>query len=309
MDQILTTVPPPAYDPELPLQILITTLGWDDYVGRLVIGRIQNGTIAKAQQIVLCRLDGTTVQSKVTGLYSYRGLDRVEIAEARRGRDHRDRGPRRGLDRRDHRLGREPDRAAADHGRRAHHLDAVLRQRLALLGSRRALRHVAQAARAPRARGADERRDQGRSDRRPGGVRSRRPRRAPALDPGRDHAPRGLRARRRQARGHDQDPRRRRPRADGDPAGRRAGGLRGRGDAPARPTPRPHDRDAPPGLEPRAPRVPHPVARHDRHALGAARGDPRHRHHPPRLRRLGPLAGRHPAPHHRRAGLRPRRDA
>ena len=48
MDQILTTVPPPVYDPELPLQILITTLGWDDYVGRLVIGRIQNGTIAKA---------------------------------------------------------------------------------------------------------------------------------------------------------------------------------------------------------------------------------------------------------------------
>src|SRR5262245_39899365 len=85
MDQILATVPPPAYDPELPLQILITTLGWDDYVGRLVIGRVQNGTIAKAQQVVLCRLDGTTVPAKITGLYTHRGLERVEVPEASAG--------------------------------------------------------------------------------------------------------------------------------------------------------------------------------------------------------------------------------
>ena len=52
-DQILTTVPAPVYDPELPLQFLITTLDYDDYVGRLVIGRICNGAIAKAQQVVL----------------------------------------------------------------------------------------------------------------------------------------------------------------------------------------------------------------------------------------------------------------
>ncbi|HVR28064.1 MAG TPA: translational GTPase TypA [Thermoanaerobaculia bacterium] len=85
MDQILTTVPAPAYDPELPLQLLITTLGWDDYVGRLVIGRVQNGTIAKGQQVVLCRLDGAIVPTKVSRLYSHRGLDRIEIAEAGAG--------------------------------------------------------------------------------------------------------------------------------------------------------------------------------------------------------------------------------
>jgi GTP-binding protein len=85
MDQILATVPAPVYDPDLPLQLLITTLGWDDYVGRLVIGRVRNGTIAKAQQVVLCRLDGSIVPTKVSRLYSHRGLDRIEIPEAGAG--------------------------------------------------------------------------------------------------------------------------------------------------------------------------------------------------------------------------------
>jgi GTP-binding protein len=85
MDHILATVPPPAYDPDLPLQLLVTTLGWDDYVGRLVIGRLQNGAIAKGQQVVLCRLDGTALPAKVSRLYSHRGLERVEIAEASAG--------------------------------------------------------------------------------------------------------------------------------------------------------------------------------------------------------------------------------
>jgi GTP-binding protein len=85
MDQILATVPAPTYDPELPLQLLITTLSWDDYVGRLVIGRVQNGAIAKGQQAMLCRLDGSCVATKVTRLYSYRGLDRIEIPEAAAG--------------------------------------------------------------------------------------------------------------------------------------------------------------------------------------------------------------------------------
>ncbi|HUP22175.1 MAG TPA: EF-Tu/IF-2/RF-3 family GTPase, partial [Thermoanaerobaculia bacterium] len=85
MDQILTTVPAPEYDPELPLQLLITTLGWDDYVGRLVIGRVRNGSIAKGEQVVLCRLDGSAVPTKVSRLYSHRGLERVEIQEASAG--------------------------------------------------------------------------------------------------------------------------------------------------------------------------------------------------------------------------------
>jgi GTP-binding protein len=81
-DQILATVPPPAYDEGEPLQLLITSLDYDDYVGRLAIGRLFNGSICKAGEVSLCRHDGTVVAGKVTALYSYEGLKRVEVAEA-----------------------------------------------------------------------------------------------------------------------------------------------------------------------------------------------------------------------------------
>jgi GTP-binding protein len=82
LDQILATVPPPRHDDGAPLQLLITSMDYDDYVGRLAIGRIFNGTIRKAGDMALCRLDGSVVPGKVTMLYGYEGLKRVEIAEA-----------------------------------------------------------------------------------------------------------------------------------------------------------------------------------------------------------------------------------
>ncbi|MFN7940981.1 MAG: translational GTPase TypA [Thermoanaerobaculia bacterium] len=81
-EQILATVPPPAYDDAMPLQLLITSMDYDDYVGRLAIGRIFNGALRKASEIALCRLDGSVVPGKVTMLYGYDGLKRAEIAEA-----------------------------------------------------------------------------------------------------------------------------------------------------------------------------------------------------------------------------------
>src|SRR5262249_12676924 len=81
-DEILRAVPAPAYDEAAPLQLLITTLGYDDYVGRLAIGRLFNGEVRRAQEIVLCRRDGTVVPAKVTLLYGYDGLKRVEIERA-----------------------------------------------------------------------------------------------------------------------------------------------------------------------------------------------------------------------------------
>ncbi|MDH3253524.1 MAG: translational GTPase TypA [Acidobacteriota bacterium] len=81
-DEILKTVPPPHFDSEMSLQLLVTTLDHDDYVGRLAIGRIFNGTVRKGSDMTRCRLDGSFQTVKVVQLYGYQGLDRVPIAEA-----------------------------------------------------------------------------------------------------------------------------------------------------------------------------------------------------------------------------------
>ncbi len=81
-EQIVTTVPAPSYDPEMPLQFLITSLAYDDYVGRLAIGRIFSGSVKKAQEVARIRIDGGVETAKVTVLYGYDGLARTEIAEA-----------------------------------------------------------------------------------------------------------------------------------------------------------------------------------------------------------------------------------
>jgi GTP-binding protein len=81
-EEILRTVPAPVFDPAAPLQLLITTLDYDDYVGRLAVGRIFNGRVRKAQEATLCRLDGALAPVKVSLLYGYDGLRRVEIPEA-----------------------------------------------------------------------------------------------------------------------------------------------------------------------------------------------------------------------------------
>ena len=67
------------------LQFRVAMLDWDDYVGRLVIGRIVNGRVRQADRISVVHRDGTVEQAKVTVLYGYEGLKRVEIPEANAG--------------------------------------------------------------------------------------------------------------------------------------------------------------------------------------------------------------------------------
>jgi GTP-binding protein len=81
-EAILSTVPPPCYDPQMPLQLLLTTLDYDDYVGRLAIGRLFNGRLRKGQEISICRLNGENAPAKVSVLYGYEGLRRIEVTEA-----------------------------------------------------------------------------------------------------------------------------------------------------------------------------------------------------------------------------------
>jgi GTP-binding protein len=81
-EQILESVPPPGHQPDASLQFLISDLDYDDYLGRLALGRIFNGRLQVGQQVSHCRFDGTTVPGKVTGLYRYEGLNQVEITQS-----------------------------------------------------------------------------------------------------------------------------------------------------------------------------------------------------------------------------------
>ncbi|MBL8113754.1 MAG: translational GTPase TypA [Acidobacteria bacterium] len=85
LDAILVEVPEPGGDPLAPLQILAASLDYDNYLGRLVIGRVVNGTVRNGQQINVCRLDGTYKVSKITKLMAFEGLRRAEVELATAG--------------------------------------------------------------------------------------------------------------------------------------------------------------------------------------------------------------------------------
>src|SRR6202165_5148901 len=82
VETLLATVPPPSYDPEHPLQALVTNLDASPYVGRLALLRVLHGTIRKGEQVAWCRADGTIERAQVTELYITEALDRVPADEA-----------------------------------------------------------------------------------------------------------------------------------------------------------------------------------------------------------------------------------
>jgi GTP-binding protein len=82
---ILHHVPPPIGDPTKPLQLQVTTLDYSDYLGRIVIGKIHNGTITAGQQAALLKDDGSIVKGRITKLLGFDGLKRVEIESAGAG--------------------------------------------------------------------------------------------------------------------------------------------------------------------------------------------------------------------------------
>jgi len=84
-ETILATVPPPRFDPETGLQFRVAMLDWDDYVGRLLVGRIVNGRVHQADRVAVVHRDGAVEYAKVTVLYGYEGLKRVEVPEASAG--------------------------------------------------------------------------------------------------------------------------------------------------------------------------------------------------------------------------------
>jgi GTP-binding protein len=81
-DAILTHIPPPPRGEREALQMLVDNLDYDDYVGRLAIGRIASGTAREGDSIAVIRHEGKVVPAKIVRLYAYDGLKRVEVKDA-----------------------------------------------------------------------------------------------------------------------------------------------------------------------------------------------------------------------------------
>ena len=81
-DTIINTVDAPKVSAEGDMQMLVSSIDYDNYVGRIAIGRLERGTIKENQPVAVCRKDGKIQNLKVTKIYTYAGLKRTEIAEA-----------------------------------------------------------------------------------------------------------------------------------------------------------------------------------------------------------------------------------
>ncbi|MEM1254347.1 MAG: translational GTPase TypA [Cyanobacteria bacterium P01_H01_bin.21] len=84
-EAILHNVPPPVGDADKPLQLQVTTLAYSEYLGRIVIGKVHNGTIRNGEQAALVQGDGKIVKAKISKLMGFEGLQRTEIEEATAG--------------------------------------------------------------------------------------------------------------------------------------------------------------------------------------------------------------------------------
>lgn len=86
-DQILTHIPAPAGDPDEPLQLLISTIDYNDYLGRVGVGRVERGQLKQSQMAVRCTFgsDDVSAPTRLAGLFQFDGLKRVPCEEARVG--------------------------------------------------------------------------------------------------------------------------------------------------------------------------------------------------------------------------------
>jgi len=84
-EAIINDIPAPTVDTDGSLQLLVTSLQYDSFLGKYAIGRVSRGSVKKAQQVVLIKRDGTQINSKIDKIFGYRGLNREEIDGASAG--------------------------------------------------------------------------------------------------------------------------------------------------------------------------------------------------------------------------------
>lgn len=85
LDTILEEIPAPTGDPNASLQFQPALLDYNEFVGRIGIGRVQNGKIKTGEMVTCCRLDGTTKQFRIQKLFGFYGYKRIEIEQAEAG--------------------------------------------------------------------------------------------------------------------------------------------------------------------------------------------------------------------------------
>ena len=273
--------------------MLVANLDASDYLGRIAIGRIFNGRVKVGDPIAVCKLDGTVQQTKVTKLFAFDGLKRIDITEAAAGDIVCLAGHRGHHDRRDDRRRRSIRVAMPPIAVDEPTVSMIFGVNTSpMSGPRRPVRHLAADQGSARARAARQRVDPRRADRHARADEGARPRRAAAVDPDRDDAARRVRAAGLAARHRDEGGRRQDDGAGRGPGHRRRRGVPGRGDRAGRHAPRHDDEDGEPRQRPRAARVPHPGARPDRLPVAVPDRHQGHRDHEPPVRRLGAVARR-----------------
>jgi len=85
LDLVLEAIPGPEIEAEAPLQMLVNTLDWSDYVGRIAIGRIRSGSIRQGQQVALMQAGGFVTPAKVASVHVFDNLGRRQVEEATAG--------------------------------------------------------------------------------------------------------------------------------------------------------------------------------------------------------------------------------
>src|ERR1700761_4870779 len=84
-EQIVKSIPAPTGDPEKTLQIQVTNLDYSDFLGRVAIARVFEGTLARGTEVGICKLDGKIQPTKITKLFTFHGLDRVDAEVVKAG--------------------------------------------------------------------------------------------------------------------------------------------------------------------------------------------------------------------------------
>lgn len=82
LDMIINHVPAPNGEEDEPLQLLISNIDYDDYVGQMAVGRVERGTAKVGQTATICKKDGSTSQIRLTKMFMYEGLKRIEVDTA-----------------------------------------------------------------------------------------------------------------------------------------------------------------------------------------------------------------------------------